>query len=277
MIKTTARTPQRVLLTTGLYAPRYHQAGVFGKKEQRSSVMIGTPYIQQDEQPVIDWHTNTYMTWERFQSALSKMIDRGIRLENVPSDDDLPMWFEMKCRHLTEYVTKPMMTIFPEHTYPPQFPRDADALQIPNVVKDWRFTLSTVPGFGAKKCESVAEYASGQYVWPMLSNSLNVGKYLPRGIGPGLVTRFRKHFGIDDGFCLELVPEGYWRHCGIHNILFEQERSSESACPMCKQDDTEKWSDDVPVNLEGKELPGNGQPIVDDLDDDPPWSEDDDD
>jgi hypothetical protein len=270
---TTARIPQRILLTTGVFAPHYTD-------DDRMVTAVGFVTPEKGTWADVAWTVNDHVSWDRFQTTVSKNIDRGFRWEQLPINDLLTDWFRMKVRHLDEYSEKNVKTLYAMPEYPDQLDDRPDALQMMAVVKDWRVALAAVPGFGPDKCERVREFCDPEYVWPMLSDPTNVGVALPKGFGPKSVENFRAFFEIPDDFCYQLVPiqgAGQWKPCGVHNILFVGDADD---CPMCNRDRKKQWTDPLAEGLNeiraGVEpLPGDGSELVEVDDGDPPWNDDD--
>lgn len=272
MMSTGARMSQRILLTTGIFAPAYD---ALETDSDEPATSVGQIFVEPGTWPSIAWVTNHHLKWEHFITAMSKSVDRGLRWEQLLTDEEIVSWFAMKRRHLIEYADKSIRHLFPTPEFPEQIDTRAEALQIPVVVDDWRLALSCVPGFGPAKIQAIAEYAPTAYVWPMLSDLSNVGRALPKGIGKKAVDTFRDFFEIPDEMSYILAPivpfGSGWTHCGIHNIL----HTSGDDCPMCNQDKNSNWVDPLAEKLnesraDKKAIPGDGAEFVD-ADDDPPW------
>lgn len=206
---------QRMVLYTGWHAPT--KAGL---------LRIGTF----DGRGIVWKHTKH--NYEHFRRARSKLMDSGLlRWEGLTSNQELPIWFADKLRHLKEHKDKPTKTLRQV-----QLPFSRETFRQMTESEGAEAILALFNGIGLNGATRVMNYipddhAKMAYAVEFLTNPESVG--ICKGIGKKTIESFRAQFGFVntwDGYRM-LVAPAVTQECERHGTFYYTEQ-----CPLCLLD-----------------------------------------
>jgi hypothetical protein len=179
MAETGAQQVQRVLLYTGFHAP----------------VSNGLLRIGSFDGKTIVWK-HTKHNYEHFRRARSKLMDSGLlRWEGLTSNQEIPLWFSDKLRHLKEYRTRPIKVLRKV-----QLPFSRETFRELDESEGAQAILALFNSMGPGKAKQVMNHCGDSMAWVLqyLTNPKHAG-HVP-GIGPKTIAEFRKQLGLVNNF-----------------------------------------------------------------------------
>lgn len=215
MAATGAQAHQRMLLYTGWHAPTPTGLLRIGSFDGRAIVWKHTKH-----------------NYEHFRRARSKLMDSGLlRWEGLTSNQELPIWFADKLRHLKEYKRKPVKVLRKV-----QLPFSRETFRQMTESEGAEAILALFDGIGLNGATRVMNYISDDfakmaYAVEFLTNPESAS--LCKGIGQKTIDGFRAQFGFVNGWdkFRMLVARVTTRDCNKHGILYYTEQ-----CPLCLLD-----------------------------------------
>lgn len=168
------------------------------RQSQCVLLYIGVLTCNAQNEAVMDGR-ETHAAFWGVQGAISKWHDRGGVVEAISRPSLLEGWLKMKLRHLTEYKNEPVKDNWPP---PPTIEDFNNPLQVPQVVKDGRVTLATLPGVGSARATAIWNYLQPR---PTLAEALclltndnsRIVQDVP-GIGKKTAENIRNYLGLDE-------------------------------------------------------------------------------
>ena len=173
-------------------------------------LFIGVLTCNNERYAIVDGR-ETHANYWGVAAAVSKWNDRGGVVENLSRPSLIFDWLKMKARNLMEYRDEPVKTVFPSS--PQIYTIDDTPLQIPQLVKDGRVTLATLPGVGAVRATAIWEYLGRNATLAdalcLLTNEDSIISKEVKGIGAKTIQNIRAYLGLDEimQFNLEVQPK----------------------------------------------------------------------
>jgi len=214
MVSLNTRQFQRILISTGYYAPKFDNVNCTYVGTLKSDAEKGKPYI---------WWRDAPMPYMALQTTLRHFAYRGGVYIPLSCDDELPVW----CKRAEEEIIAfhngeqdIIKQVWPSaKDYPPDDPLPNDPLQEPVLVKDDRLILVGFDGIGAVTANAIWENAIGwlkrvnpsgpEYLWvPDLMLLLNIlvcdtEEWIPpmhiKGLGKKRRENIRLQLGLPPG------------------------------------------------------------------------------
>lgn len=176
-------------------------------------VLLFIGYMQEIEG---DCYINSHLSmivksfWS-VQSAIDKWTEEGGVYINLHKNSLIPIWAKKKEERLRHYLEEPKREIIASSQRLITELKD-DPLQEVIEINDYRKTLITLPGIGAK---SVRELTKAMKSSGAVLNFLNALTWLttPRyvkdiyGVGKGTMQNIREYIGLEEGMGVYIMPD----------------------------------------------------------------------
>ena len=136
------------------------------------------------------------------QSSLEAWCERGGTVYTLSRVSLLPEWAKRKEARLKDYLENPVKRFFPQ---PPEMwpeENEDDPLQTPQMIRDGRILLATLPGIGTEKANEVWRWAGASTIWSLIGlTDLETLKLetRPKGIGSKTINAVRRHLSLKEG------------------------------------------------------------------------------
>lgn len=143
------------------------------------------------------------------RGSIAKWQERGGCYDEITRIGLLPRWLQLREAHLKEFQAHPQ-AVFYKSQPPLEMSNQRDVLQDLVVIKDWRTSLVTFPGVGAKRLQTLLDQMQLDGAEISLLQCLHwlttwdLIKKVP-GMGKSVYTESRRWLGLSPGESLEVV------------------------------------------------------------------------